>query len=430
MIDHRPGQTVATLLHEFIPTQPFETARSRTALAYLRSAQANGRPLAVLGEGWKRGSEHLVQTFLAEMDPAISVLRIPATCTTELEGMQALILSIGFDPRDLTTSDLQKILLDFLSFQSKKKCRTIIVLRDSGEDSPWVHHYITQLLETEAQATVGLMIILMRQTRSAGLADELPLQSLTYRSAKHIALTPFTQAESRKFIRWRIDATDSANIGDVFEFQAITLIHELCDGVPNVIEHLCCASLELADAEDVAPVTTDIVMRASKDLPAPPLTQPRSPQKQITQPQNANIPTLSLPDGPSLVLDYRGKTVRQIPINQQRISIGRAPENDLCIDSPYISRSHATIFKNGAETAIVDLDSKNGTFVNATRIQVQAIADQDEISLGYHTIRFLDPNAPRIRSLNSISRSRPAAAGKMRRELPVREKAKTIRARR
>lgn len=416
MIDHQPGPTVAKLLHEFNPAQPFETARSRTALAYLRSTFKNGRPLAVLGSGWSRGSKQLIHRFLAEVNTAATVLLIPGSCSTKQEGLQALIKSIGFDPRELIDRDLHNILINFLEFQSKRKRRTIIVLTDSDAEICWVRDYVTLLLEMDANVKDGLMVILSRQVKSAQLTGELPLDSLSYRTGKHIAVSPFTQAETRKFVRWRLDAREGIDIGCILEFHAITLIHELCEGVPDAIDHLICASLLLADSEDVAPVTTDIVMRASNENTASPLPRKPSAGSQLTAQPAPGIPTLTLPDGPTIVLDYRGKTIRQIPLSQQRISIGRAVENDLCIGSPFISRQHATIFRNGTETAVVDLDSKNGTFVNARRVQAQTIADQDEITIGRHTIRFCDPNTPRIRALNSIGRSPANSAVNAQRE--------------
>jgi hypothetical protein len=417
MDHHQPGPALATLLHEFKPAQPFETTRSRTALAYVRNAFTNGRSLVVLNHGWKRGSNHLVERVMAEIGASASYLRIPATCPTELAGMQELIRLIGFDPEKLGVPDLKKIFIKYLDFQNKKKHSTILILEDVGSHGHWVCDYVTELVEMGACDKFGLMIVLMRQTRFDQLSEEQPLDPISYRAAKHISLTPFTQAETRKFVRWRIDAIDSTDISRIFDFQAITLMHELCDGMPDAIEYLCCASMELADKEDTAPITTDIVMRAGADLPEPLLSMHPAPGVKLAAKPANGIPTLALPDEPTIVLVYKGKTIRQLPLEQQRISIGRAVESDLCIDSPYISRQHATIFRNGAETAIVDLDSKNGTFVNSRRVQVQALSDQDEIVIGYHTIRFLDPNAPRIRSLNSIGRARQAA-GNVRREPP------------
>ena len=297
--------------------------------------------------------------------------------------------------------------------QKKRKRRTILILEDAGSESQWVCDFVSRLVEEETQFHPGLMIILLRQTKFNQLIDEVSLDSLSYRVAKHIVVTPFTLVETRKFIRWRIDAAESANMARIFDLQALTLIHELCEGMPDAVEHLCCESLELAENEDTAPVTTKLVMRAHKALPVQSATGRRQSKSPVIMPEIENIPILKPPEFPTIVLTYNGKKVCQVPVSKQRISIGRGTDNDLCIDSPFISRQHAAIVRNGAETAVVDLDSKNGTFVNSKQIRIQTVADQDEISIGYHIIRYLDPNAPRIRSMNSIRRGSPIPAGKV-----------------
>jgi len=402
---HQPSPTLAMLLHEFHPAQPFVTARCQTALDHLHGAVMEGRPLAVLNSGWKKGSDELIQRFLTEVDAEVSLLRVPESCSSEIEGMRELVRSIGVDPKDILATDLQKRFADFLNDQKKNKQRTIVILEDSGSKQEWVHDCTRRLIECQAKDKSGLTVILMRQTKIGRISDEVALDSYFHRTARHVYLTPFTQDETRRFIRWRIDAADSADIGPIFDFQAITLIHELCDGVPDAINQLCCAALELADNENIAPVTTEIVMRVSKRLQLRPTGQLPGASSDLATLQSADIPTLKLPECPRIVLTYNGATLHEVPLNQQRISIGRASENDLCIDSPFISRQHATIYRNGAETAIVDLDSKNGTYVNSCRVQVQTISDQDVIFIGYHQIRFLDPNVPHKMSLDGIRRN-------------------------
>jgi pSer/pThr/pTyr-binding forkhead associated (FHA) protein len=260
-------------------------------------------------------------------------------------------------------------------------------------------------VELETKDQYGLMVILMRHSKFNELADKPSLDPVSYKAAKHISLTPFTQIESRAFVRWRINVEESADLGRILDFAAVTLIHELCDGMPDAIERLCCESLQMADDEDTAPVTTDIVMRASKALQLQPMSDQPTSSTRLAAAPDKSIPTLQLPKAPKIVVKHKGKTIRELPFTQQRISIGRSTENDVCIESPFVSRQHATIFRNGAETAVVDLDSKNGTFVNSKRVQVQTIADKDEINIGYHSIQFHDPNTPRIRSMNSLGRS-------------------------
>jgi 3',5'-cyclic-nucleotide phosphodiesterase len=51
------------------------------------------------------------------------------------------------------------------------------------------------------------------------------------------------------------------------------------------------------------------------------------------------------------------------------IFVGRSPDNDIQIRDRYISRKHLKILRKGDKYFIEDLQSKNGTFVNANQIK-------------------------------------------------------------
>ena len=67
------------------------------------------------------------------------------------------------------------------------------------------------------------------------------------------------------------------------------------------------------------------------------------------------------------------------------ISIGRSNDNDVCIDDLYVGRHHCQIVQhdNGTYT-IVDMNSRNGTFVNGRRIfgEVQ-LQPYDSVTIGH-----------------------------------------------
>ncbi len=50
------------------------------------------------------------------------------------------------------------------------------------------------------------------------------------------------------------------------------------------------------------------------------------------------------------------------------LAIGRAPENDIVLDDPQVSRHHAQVLRRGEEIVVEDLGSTNGTLVNGRRI--------------------------------------------------------------
>jgi two-component system, cell cycle response regulator len=66
--------------------------------------------------------------------------------------------------------------------------------------------------------------------------------------------------------------------------------------------------------------------------------------------------------------------------------IGRAKTCQICIEDDTISRQHARIDRIGDDLQVVDLDSRNGTFVSDQRIKVVMLKDGDKLQIGSMTI--------------------------------------------
>jgi adenylate cyclase len=76
-------------------------------------------------------------------------------------------------------------------------------------------------------------------------------------------------------------------------------------------------------------------------------------------------------------------------ISGSTVSIGRADSNDLMLQHPSVSRSHARVTVLPGETVLlIDLGSMNGTFVNGQPIQEHRLADQDRINIGIFELKF------------------------------------------
>ena len=76
-------------------------------------------------------------------------------------------------------------------------------------------------------------------------------------------------------------------------------------------------------------------------------------------------------------------------------------------------------------TIIVDLNSKNGTYVNGKRVKQQVLINDDIIAMGDHRIKFIDPASTRRQSLQgtkwdestitkSVEKLRAVLTGEMR----------------
>ena len=80
-------------------------------------------------------------------------------------------------------------------------------------------------------------------------------------------------------------------------------------------------------------------------------------------------------------------------MDKPRLLIGRSEHNDIAIGSRFVSRHHALLVRHGNATFLMDLNSTNGTFVNARRVSNHVLLHNDVITVGHHKIKFSDPFA-------------------------------------
>lgn len=77
--------------------------------------------------------------------------------------------------------------------------------------------------------------------------------------------------------------------------------------------------------------------------------------------------------------------IRRYPLDRD-LRIGRAPDNDVVLDEPNVSRRHA-LLRAGSPASIEDLGSRNGTRVGADPVRgATALAPGDEIGIGHYRL--------------------------------------------
>ncbi|MCP4419344.1 MAG: protein kinase [Chloroflexi bacterium] len=72
--------------------------------------------------------------------------------------------------------------------------------------------------------------------------------------------------------------------------------------------------------------------------------------------------------GDQIIITTQGRAPRHFSMNKPKISIGRAPDNDIVLSSLDVSRQHAQLEKNGYGWHIVDRKSSGGTFYNGRKL--------------------------------------------------------------
>jgi hypothetical protein len=94
-----------------------------------------------------------------------------------------------------------------------------------------------------------------------------------------------------------------------------------------------------------------------------------------------------------LVLFLPDGTTRTIPLNKERIVIGRRADNDVCLPFPAVSGEHAAVVTILSDSFLEDLESTNGTLVNGASVQKHFLRDRDQIDIGRQKFVYLADEA-------------------------------------
>jgi hypothetical protein len=94
-----------------------------------------------------------------------------------------------------------------------------------------------------------------------------------------------------------------------------------------------------------------------------------------------------------LVLRLPDGGTREIPLERERITIGRRPDNDVCLPYPAVSGEHAAVVTILDDSFLEDLNSTNGTLVNGKSITKHFLRDHDEIDVGRQVLVYYSGDA-------------------------------------
>jgi pSer/pThr/pTyr-binding forkhead associated (FHA) protein len=114
----------------------------------------------------------------------------------------------------------------------------------------------------------------------------------------------------------------------------------------------------------------------------------------------------------------------EIPLKKDKFLIGRAKECSLRAGSEAISRRHCAIVRNDGTWTARDLGSRNGTYVNDTRISEEVtLAPGDEVRVG--PLKFRVATAENSKPVKDQNAS-PPEQSKPRKQPPVKDVADVI----
>ena len=90
-----------------------------------------------------------------------------------------------------------------------------------------------------------------------------------------------------------------------------------------------------------------------------------------------------------IIVSLDDNLIKVVPLNKDRMTLGRRPYNDIVVDNLAVSGEHAALQVIGHEYFIEDLNSTNGTFINTQKIKRQILKSGDLIEIGKYAIKYV-----------------------------------------
>jgi general secretion pathway protein A len=330
------------------------------------------------------GKTTLIETFLRELEQDVVVAQINQTQITPVEFLQAILVQFGFSPFKMRKAELLATINEFLVEQYAKGRKVLLIVDEAQNLSLKVLEELRLLSGVETTRQKVLHIILAGQPELSEKLDSPELIQLMQRVRLRFHLTALSESDTTEYIRHRLRVAGAGD-RDLFEPETFFVIYRYTGGIPRLVNTLCDTAMLVAFAKDRPTVSTEELRAAIDELQW--VEYASRTHTQLRAAIEDTSPQVQLKPG-RLVLAFKGKTVAECPIGMGRCIIGRTSDNDLQIDSTYISRHHAQVVCTADGVWIEDLNSTNGIFSGGRRIRRKRLEDGDIVKLGLHEITY------------------------------------------
>jgi type II secretory pathway predicted ATPase ExeA len=343
------------------------------------------------------GKTTLIETFLKELEKDVVVAQINQTQVTAVEFLQTVLAQFGFQPFRMKKAELIATLNGFLIEQYSAGRRVLLIVDEAQNLTNKVLEEIRLLSGVETTKDKVLRIILAGQPELNDKLNSQELIQLAQRIRLRFHLTPLSKVDMQAYIQHRLEVAGSQG-RTIFDVNTFALIFRYTGGVPRLINTLCDTSMLSAYGQDRDTVTVADVESAVEELRWVEYAE-----------RSVRLPALNIDSTAErrmvlgrVLLALGGKTLVERELKLGRFIIGRTEENDLPIDSKYISRHHAQIITTLNTSILEDLNSTNGVYVRSKRVRRRILNDGDVIRIGEHEIMYMDERQTRTKHPENI----------------------------
>ena len=339
------------------------------------------------------GKTTLIESFLRQLDSDVVIAQINQTQVSAVEFLQSVLVQFGFSPFKMKKAELIATINGFLIEQYSAGRKVLLIIDEAQNLSLKVLEEIRLLSGIETTKEKVMRIILAGQPELNEKLDSRELVQLMQRVRLRFHLGTLSDDDLRSYVRHRLEVA-GANGREIFAEDTFPEIARYSGGVPRLVNTLCDTAMMAAFNEDRDHVTCKDIAAAIAELQWVEFSARTTSAgaKRAAEPDPAGDRQARVLA--KVVLSADSKTLAELHLVPGRKVIGRTPDNDLQIDSKFISRHHCQIITGSDGVSVLeDLNSTNGVVVRGQRVRRHTLRAGDVISLGQHEMLYVDETA-------------------------------------
>ena len=340
------------------------------------------------------GKTTLIESFLRQLDSDVVIAQINQTQVNAVEFLQSVLVQFGFSPFKMKKAELIATLNSFLIEQYAAGRKVLLIIDEAQNLSLKVLEEIRHAVGHRGHQGEGAA---HHSRRPARAQRETRLARAGAAHAARAAAFPSRRVVARRPARLRPASPRRGRRRRPRNLRRRHLPRDLrySGGVPRLVNTLCDTAMMAAFNDDrdmsrsrTSPRRSTNCSGWSSRARASAIAARKEATCCQRRPAIARTRVLS-----KVVLSTEGKAVGELHLVPGRKVVGRTPDNDLQIDSKFISRHHCQLV-TGSDgiTVIEDLNSTNGIMVRGKRVRRHTLRDGDVVSIGQHEILYVDEN--------------------------------------
>lgn len=329
------------------------------ALDFFNDVLADERGVGLLHGPPASGKSVVANQFVQQLQGRLSIAVVDGTRLNTDELLSRILEQFGYNIVLNSTDEMINMLNVFAVQQTRTHEPPVLVLENINDMYPSALGALCKLATVTAGSRYALRIILVSNRDMSRIIEAPSMSVISRRVVGNFQLGPMSAKEAIRYLYAKLHSGDVDRPDDIFPVDVCEKIHVLAGGWPGDMNTVALSILEQATSY---PVRVEDIVDAD-DVPDD--------------------------DMPKVIVTNLGKTLQEVGLSEKRALIGRSDLSDIVVKDKFVSNQHALLIRDQNAVVLVDLKSRNGTYVNSRRVQSKVLLHNDIISLGDHRLKMV-----------------------------------------